>query len=79
MFGLFFYEEQLCVDSKIIVQNQTLRLTREGSIDEIYRFSSRSARLINSVCTHSLIYGSQHKRRIVDDHMVKHVNQGELA
>lgn len=50
----------------------------DGAVDEVYRFSSGSARLINKVCTHSLIYGAQHKRRIVDDHMVKHVIQGEL-
>ncbi|WP_409344793.1 ExeA family protein [Paenibacillus sp. MBLB4367] len=50
----------------------------DGAVDEVYRFSSGSARLINKVCTHSLIYGAQHKRRIIDDHMVKHVIQGEL-
>lgn len=51
----------------------------DGAIDEVYRFSSGSARLINKVCTHSLIYGAQNKRRIIDDHMVKHVIQGELS
>lgn len=51
----------------------------DGAIDEIYRFSSGSARLINKVCTHCLIYGAQNKRRIIDDHMVKHVIQGELS
>lgn len=51
----------------------------DGAIDEIHRFSSGSARLINKACTHSLIYGAQNKRRIIDDHMVKHVIQGELS
>ncbi|WP_201319389.1 ExeA family protein [Paenibacillus sp. EPM92] len=51
----------------------------DGAVDEIYRFSSGSARLINKVCTHCLIYGAQNKRRIIDDHMVKHVIQGELS
>ncbi|MFC5532639.1 ExeA family protein [Cohnella yongneupensis] len=51
----------------------------DSAIDEIHRFSSGSARLINKVCTHSLIYGAQNKRRIIDDHMVKHVIQGELS
>jgi len=51
----------------------------DGAVDEVYRFSNGSARLINKVCTHSLIYGAQNKRRIIDDHMVKHVIQGELS
>lgn len=51
----------------------------EGAIDDIYRFSSGSARLINKVCTHCLMYGAQNKHRIIDDHMVKRVIAGELS
>ena len=51
----------------------------EAALDEVYRFSSGAARLINKVCTHCLIYGAQNGRRIIDDHMVKLVVQGELA
>jgi len=51
----------------------------DGAIDDIYRFSSGAARIINKVCTHALIYGSQNKHRIIDDHMIKRVIQGELA
>ncbi len=51
----------------------------DGAIDDIYRFSSGAARLINKVCTHCLIYGAQNKHRLIDDHMVKRVIQGELS
>ncbi|WP_240353215.1 recombinase family protein [Cohnella algarum] len=51
----------------------------EAEIDDVLRFSSGAARLINKVCTHSLIYGSQNKHRIIDDHMIKRVIQGELS
>lgn len=51
----------------------------DGAIDDIYRFSSGAARLINKACTHALIYGSQNKHRIIDDHMIKRVIQGELS
>lgn len=51
----------------------------DGAIDDIYRFSSGTARLINKACTHALIYGAQNKHRIIDDHMIKHVVQGELS
>jgi general secretion pathway protein A len=50
----------------------------DGAVDEIYRFSSGAARLINKVCTHCLLFGAQNGRRIIDDHMVKRVIQGEL-
>lgn len=51
----------------------------EAAIDDVFRFSSGAARLINKVCTHSLMYGSQNKHRIIDDHMIKRVIQGELS
>lgn len=51
----------------------------DGAMDDIYRYSSGTARLINKVCTHCLIYGSQNKHRIIDDHMVKRVIEGELS
>lgn len=51
----------------------------EAAIDEIYKFSSGAARLINKVCSHCLFYGAQNGRRIIDDHMVKLVVEGELS
>jgi general secretion pathway protein A len=51
----------------------------EAAVDEIFRFSSGAARLINKICTHCLIYGAQNERRIIDDHMVKLVIEGELS
>ena len=49
------------------------------AIDDIYRFSSGAARLINKVCTHCLLYGAQNGHRIIDDRMVKRVIEGELS
>lgn len=51
----------------------------DTSLDVIFHYSSGIARLINKVCTHCLLYGAQNGRRIIDDHMVKHVIQGELS
>jgi type II secretory pathway predicted ATPase ExeA len=51
----------------------------DGAVDDIYRFSSGAARLINKVCIHCLLYGAQNKHRIIDYHMVKRVIQGELS
>lgn len=49
------------------------------AIDEIYRFSSGAARLVNKACTHCLMYGAQNGHRIIDDQMVTRVVNGELA
>lgn len=51
----------------------------DAAIDEIFKYSSGSARLINKLCTHCLLFGAQNGRKIIDDHMVKLVIQGELA
>lgn len=51
----------------------------DGAIDEVFRFASGSARMINKVCTHGLLYGAQNKHRIIDDHMIKRVIGGELS
>ncbi len=50
----------------------------DATIDEIFNFSSGTAKFINKVCTHCLIYGAQNGRRIIDGHIVKLVIQGEL-
>jgi len=51
----------------------------DNAIEEIFRFSGGAPRLINKACTHCLIYGAQNARRIIDDHMVRLVVNGELA
>jgi len=51
----------------------------DAAVDEIYRFSSGAARLVNKLCTHCLIYSAQNGHRIIDDHMVGRVIQGELS
>ena len=51
----------------------------DSATDEIYKFSSGTARMVNKVCTHCLLYGAQNGKRIIDDHMVKLVIQGELT
>ncbi len=47
--------------------------------EAIYRYSGGSARLVNKVCTSTLIFGYQSGKRIIDDHMVKLVINGELS
>lgn len=51
----------------------------DQALDAIYRYSSGAARLINKVCTHSLLYGAQNGHRVIDEPIVTRVIQGELT
>lgn len=51
----------------------------DEAIEVIYRYSGGSSRLINKACTSSLIFGCQNGKKIIDDHMVKLVINGELS
>lgn len=51
----------------------------DKAIDGIYRFSGGAPRLVNSLCTHCLMYGAQNRQQIIDDHMVNRVIEGELS
>lgn len=50
----------------------------DAAIDEIFRHSAGAARLINKACTHCLIHGSQHFKKIIDDHIVRQVIEEEM-
>ena len=50
----------------------------EKAVDEVYKYSAGSARAINKLCTHCMLYAAQRAKRLIDDHMVKLVIEGEL-
>ncbi len=50
----------------------------DKAIDEVYRYSAGSARAINKLCTHSLIFSAQRAKKLIDDHMIRTVIAGEL-
>ena len=49
----------------------------DEAIKEIFHYSAGSARLINKACTHCLMYGEQHQKKIIDDHIVRYVIEKE--
>jgi type II secretory pathway predicted ATPase ExeA len=50
----------------------------EAAIDEIFKFSDGIPRLINKVCSESMMFGAQYRKNIIDDRMVKTVVEQEL-
>lgn len=51
----------------------------DAAINEIFTFSAGAPRLINKLCTNCLIYGATGKHRLIDDHMVRLVVDGEMS
>ena len=51
----------------------------EPAIEEVYRISAGCARVINKICLHSLLYGAQHQRSVIDDSVVQLVAKAELC
>ncbi len=50
----------------------------ERAIDKIYEYSKGIPRVIDKVCTSVMIYSSQNRLRLIDDHAVTLVLQGEF-
>ncbi len=72
-------ETALYIQRHLTYAGSTQDIFSDSAIDDIYRYSSGTARLINKVCTHALMYGAQIGHRIIDDRMVKRVIEGELS
>lgn len=51
----------------------------DEAINLIHEFSAGAARVIDKVCTNLLIYGSQSKKRLIDDHAVRAILNGEFS
>ena len=51
----------------------------EAAIDKVHKYTTGTARLIDKVCTSILLYGSQSKLRLIDDHAVKFVLECEFS
>ena len=51
----------------------------EKAIEKIYGYSKGIPRIIDKVCTNVLIYGSQNRMRLIDDHAVQTVLECEFS
>lgn len=67
------------IQCQLAYAGATSELFTEKAVDRIYEYSSGIARMIDKVCTSVLIYGSQNRMRLIDDHAVAKVLEGEFA
>ena len=51
----------------------------DAAIQEIYLYSTGVPSFVNKLCTNFLMYGATGKHRIIDDHMVRLVIEGEMS
>ncbi|MFA9466429.1 MAG: ExeA family protein [Velocimicrobium sp.] len=53
-------------------------LFTEKAVDEVFRSSSGTMRVINRICEKCLMYAFQQQKKLVDDHMVRYVVEHEM-
>ena len=53
-------------------------LFTDKAVDEIFRSSSGTMRVINRICEKCLMYAFQQQKKLVDDHMVRYVVEHEM-
>jgi type II secretory pathway predicted ATPase ExeA len=53
-------------------------LFTDKAIDEIYRCSTGTMRIINRICEKSLMYACQQRKKLIDDHAVRYVIEHEM-
>ena len=66
------------IGHQLNIAGSTRDLFTDAAIDKVFQFSSGTARVIDKVCTSLLLYGSQSKKRIIDDHAVDYVLECEF-
>jgi len=67
------------IEHQLQTAGRTSEIFTDAAIDKIHQYSAGTARLIDKVCTSLLLYGSQSKKKIIDDHAVKYVLECEFA
>lgn len=72
-------------DTKAYIEHQmacagaTSSIFTDEAVRKIFEFSTGIPRMINNICTSTLIYGYQNKMRLIDDHAVQTVLEGEYS
>lgn len=56
----------------------TMELFTSDAEDEIHKISAGIPRMINRICTKSLLYAYQQQKRLIDGHMVRYVADHEM-
>ena len=66
------------IKSQLSYARSSKEIFSDAAVDDIFKFSSGLARMINKICTQALMYGAQNRKSIIDDKMVKLIVDCEL-
>ena len=67
------------IDSQMAYAGHPAPIFSDDALRLIFSFSAGVPRLVNRVCTQSLIYAYQQRRSIIDDRMVQIVLDAEVS
>lgn len=68
-----------CIRKQLVYAGTDRDIFTEAAIDIIHQYTAGTARMIDKVCTSVLLYGSQSKIRLIDDHAAKLVLECEFS
>lgn len=72
-------ETDMYIKAHIAYSGTNAEIFTDAAVDEIFKYSVGASRSINKVCTHALMSAAQKSKRLIDDHMIKAVVQGEMT
>jgi type II secretory pathway predicted ATPase ExeA len=72
-------ETGMYVKAHLAYSGTDAEIFTDAAVDEIFKYSLGASRAINKVCTHALMSAAQRSKKLIDDHMVKAVVQGEMV
>ena len=71
------YETEAYIESHLRYAGCNQQLFTDKAMDDIYKYSTGTPRVINRLCEKSLTYACQQQKKLIDDYMVKFVNEHE--
>jgi type II secretory pathway predicted ATPase ExeA len=72
-------ETDMYIKAHIAYSGTDAEIFTDAAVDEVFKYSAGASRSINKVCTHALMSAAQKSKRLIDDHMIKAVVQGEMV
>lgn len=71
-------ETEKYIHSHLEYAGCTQELFTARAVDEIYKISSGTPRMINRICEKALMYGCQKRLQLIDDHTITYVSEHEM-
>ena len=71
-------ETQFYIQSHLAYAGGMQDIFTDRALDEIYKHSTGTMRVINRICDKSLMYACQQNKRLIDEHVIQYIVTNEL-